>query len=109
MTKIIITKSKNHIIGFEVSGHTGYADLGSDIVCSAVSTATQMTVKGIQEVLKLDSFVEISDGYLKFKLNIHDFENQNAQILLKTMEKTLQEISKEYGQYVKLEVKRDDN
>ena len=68
-----------------------------------------MTIKGIQEVLKLDSFVEISDGYLKFKLNIHDFENENAQILLKTMEKTLQEISKEYGQYVKLEVKRDDN
>ena len=107
MTKISITKSKNHIVEFEVSGHTGYADEGSDIVCSAISTATQMAVLGIKEILKLDAFIEISDAYLKFRLEKKDVENEKAQILLSSMEKTLQDISKQYFHYVKLEVKRD--
>ncbi len=107
MTKIIITKSKNNIVEVEVSGHTGYQEAGSDIVCSAVSTATQMAVCGLKEVLKLNVFVEISDGFLKVKLNKKNFDNEKAQIILKTMFKTLQSVVKDYGDYVKMEVKRD--
>ncbi len=108
MTKIVIYKNKNHILGFEVSGHSGYAEEGSDIVCSAISTATQMAVTGITEVLKLNAFVEISDGYLKFKLQNADFDNEKAQFMLKSMQISLQEIAKEYGNYFKMEVKKDD-
>ena len=107
MTKITIMKFKSHIVGFEVTGHTGYADEGSDIVCSAVSTATQMTVCGINEVLKLNTETKIKDGYLKFGLSKQDYNNEQAQFILKTMFKTLQDITRQYGDYVKMEVKRD--
>ncbi len=108
MTKITITKSEKYILAFEVSGHTGFADEGSDIVCSAISTATQMAVCVIKEVLKLDAFVEISEGYLKCKLSAKDLRNDAAQAILVAMQKTLQEIVKEYGKFVKMEVKRDE-
>ena len=107
MTKIVILKSKSHILGFEISGHTGYAEEGSDIVCSAVSSMSQMVVVGIRDVLKLNAFVEISDGYLKLKLSEKDIENNCAEVLLKAFEKSVKEIVKEYGNYVKLEVKKD--
>ena len=107
MTKIVIYKSKSHILGFEISGHTGYAEEGSDIVCSAVSSMSQMVVVGIKDVLKLNAFVEISDGYLKLKLSQKDVENECSEVLLKAFEKSLKEIVKEYGNYVKMEVKKD--
>lgn len=105
MTKIVIYKMKNHITGFEVSGHTGYADEGQDIVCSAVSTACSMAVVGVQKVLKLQPFVAQSDGYLKMKLKGEEI--LKAQDILKSMELSLMEIVKEYGDYVKMEVKKD--
>ena len=39
MTQISINKKNSLIIAIKVSGHSGYANKGSDIVCSSVSTA----------------------------------------------------------------------
>lgn len=74
-------------------------------MCSAISTASQMAVVGINEVLKLDAFVEITEGYLKLKLK--NYQNESAQTVLKSMQLTLQEIAKNYKNYVKMEVKKD--
>ena len=106
MTRVVIFKKKDRISGFEISGHTGYAEEGSDIVCSAVSSVSQMALLGIKDVLKLNIFFEISDGFLKLSLG-KNVENESAQVLLKSMEKSVREIQKEYGNYVKLEVKED--
>lgn len=106
MTRVVIFKKKDRISGFEISGHTGYAEEGSDIVCSAVSSVSQMALLGIKDVLKLNIFFEISDGFLKLSLG-KNVKNESAQVLLKSMEKSIREIQKEYGNYVKLEVKED--
>ncbi len=106
MTRVVIFKKKDRISGFEISGHTGYAEEGSDIVCSAVSSVSQMALLGIKDVLKLNIFFEMSDGFLKLSLG-KNVENESAQVLLKSMEKSLREIQREYGNYVKLEVKED--
>ena len=37
MTKIVIRKTNGRYSGFSCSGHAGYAESGSDIVCAAVS------------------------------------------------------------------------
>ena len=37
-------RSGRDISGFRIVGHSGYADSGSDIVCSAVSSAVQFAV-----------------------------------------------------------------
>ena len=105
MTKVVIFKSKSHILGFEISGHSGYAEEGSDIVCSAISSISQMVVVGIKDVLKIGAFVEISSGYLKLNLSQKDAENESVSVLLKVFEKSARGIVKEYGNYVKMEVK----
>ena len=39
------------IVGFEILGHSGYAESGKDIVCSAVSSAAYMTENNITDVM----------------------------------------------------------
>lgn len=102
MTKIYIFKEKNEICGFQVKGHSGYAESGQDIVCSAISAVAEMAVVGLKEVLKLKIDFKTRDGFMLVLVQ----ENlPKAQDLLLTLQKTLQEIADRYQKFVKLEVK----
>ncbi len=107
MTKITIFKKDDIIWSYQVKGHSGFAEEGRDIVCSAVSTATQMTLVGLKEVLKLKVESIIEDGFLQVRLLDGDENNKDAQILLNTMFLTLQDIAKNYAKNVKMEVRKD--
>ncbi len=107
MTKITIFKKDDIIWSYQVKGHSGFAEEGKDIVCSAVSTATQMTLVGLKEVLKLKVESIIEDGFLQVRLLDGDENNKDAQILLNTMFLTLQDIAKNYAKNVKMEVRKD--
>ena len=48
MTKIIFYKSGNIFYGFEEKGHTGYAEAGEDILCSAISAMTMLIINAIE-------------------------------------------------------------
>ena len=109
MTKVTFYKFKNLIIGFEISGHSGYDDFGRDIVCSAISTSSQQTVVGIRDVLKIKSNFQIDEkkALLKFKLSksIEIEEIEKAQCFFEAFEITVRDIEKQYNKNVKLEVK----
>ena len=109
MTKITLYKFKNFIIGFEVSGHSGYDDFGRDIVCSAVSTSSQQTVVGIKDVLNIKSDLRIDEkkAVLMFMLSksIEESEIEKAQVFFETFRRTICDIEKQFKKYVKLEVK----
>ena len=107
MTKITIFKKDDIIWSYQVKGHSGFAEEGKDIVCSAVSTATQMTLVGLKEVLKLKVESILEDGFLKVRILDGDENNKDAQILLNTMFLTLQDIAKNYAKNVKMEVRKD--
>ncbi|MBQ2445653.1 MAG: ribosomal-processing cysteine protease Prp [Oscillospiraceae bacterium] len=51
MTKVEIFNQDGRINGFSVSGHSGYGEEGSDIVCAAVSAAVQFAECTINDVL----------------------------------------------------------
>ncbi len=107
MIKITIFKKDNFIVGYQVKGHSGYAQEGQDIVCSGVSVASQMTLLGLKEILNLKVESNMEDGFLVVWLDSKDFQNQSAQVLLLSMEKTLEDIAKNYSKFVKMEVRKD--
>ena len=51
MTKVEIFNHDGRINGFSVSGHSGYAEEGSDIVCAAVSSEVQFAECTVNDVL----------------------------------------------------------
>ena len=62
MTHVTLIRDRSGLVGFEAKGHTGYADEGSDIVCSAVSALTQTAALGINEVLKIQTALDITEA-----------------------------------------------
>lgn len=56
------------VLGFHISGHAGYSDNGSDIVCAAVSSAAYMTANTITDIICANPIVSVSDGDLYLKL-----------------------------------------
>jgi len=108
MTKVEIFRKNGNIIGYKASGHSGYSEQGSDIICSAISTSLQMTLIGIQEVLKLKVDFKINDGFLDVDLkNISQNKLTLTNILTESMAIFLKELTKQYPKYIRLVEKED--
>ena len=86
------------ITGFSVSGHSGSAEIGKDIICSAVS---YMTVNTLTEIMLLNPEIIEKDGFLGIRLSKD--EAAAANDLLKGFELHLKELSELYPNYIKIE------
>lgn len=80
--------------GFSLSGHAGYDDYGHDIVCASVSSAVQMTVNGVTEVLKLNANVNVEENLIEMKLS--EQNAQKAQPFLQALLLHLNLLSEDY-------------
>ena len=108
MTKVEIFRKNGNIIGYKASGHSGYSEQESDIICSAISTSLQMTLIGIQKVLKLKVDFKINDGFLDVDLkNISQDKLTQTNILTEAMAIFLKELTKQYPKYIRLVEKED--
>ena len=94
------------IIGFEASGHTGFAAAGEDIVCAAVSALTEATLNGLQSVVKAPlMFDRDEDSALLTACLTPDCSGEaldRAQILLRTLQEAIQAIAWEYPRNVRI-------
>ena len=102
MTTVTFNCSGNLICGFTVSGHSGYAEEGSDIVCSAVSSAVIMTANTITEIQHINADVTENDGFLKLSLSKE--EAKNCEIILNGLKLHLTALSEQYKKYIKVKI-----
>ena len=63
MTTAKFLFSDETVISFELSGHSGAGEEGTDIVCSAISSAVYMAANTIIEIMKLNPETVVRDGY----------------------------------------------
>ena len=89
-----------------MKGHTGKAERGNDLLCCQISTAAQFVATGVLEHIKT-AFVEISDGYLKVKLDIKDAKRQDMKCLMTTAYSSFQSILLGEEKFAKMEVQND--
>lgn len=90
----------NNLIGFTTSGHSDYSESGSDIVCSAVSALTQTALLGLLRFAKEQTHYQIEQGLLTLHI---DYPTQESSVILETMVLGLEEIARQYNQYVVLD------
>lgn len=67
-------KKCGSIVGFDISGHSGYADLGLDIVCAAVSSATYMVANTITDVIGAEADIIVNEkvGHMRLEVSKKD-------------------------------------
>ena len=101
MTTAKFLFSDEVIVSFELSGHSGAGEYGTDIVCSAVSSAVYMAANTIIEIMKLNPEAEVRDGYLKFTMNVDDA--RKSKTITDGLYLHLSELQGQYPNNLKLE------
>ena len=69
MTKATFYFDENVPYGFLISGHSGFAESGEDIVCASVSSVSYMVANTITEILKVTAEIDVNDGRMKLIVN----------------------------------------
>ena len=112
MIKITIIKSNQNIMTIEATGHSGYAEEGSDIVCSAVSTLTESLINGLEEVVGIHTKYVIDEEipHLSVSLpkDISPRQMEDAQVLMRSTYLGLKNIADSYSQYINIKEKQND-
>lgn len=72
MINICFYTRNSVLIGFEVSGHAGFAEYGSDIVCAAVTSAVQLVCNGVSDIINADAKINMQKNLIKLTLNTND-------------------------------------
>ena len=110
MINVTVTKDNKDIKIIEVKGHSGYDEIGKDIVCSSVSTALILTIN-LLEKLNFKFSYESDDKIPYMSLNI-DGENSEddlklIQTILGNLVDNLSQVEKQYKKYLKIyEIRR---
>ena len=108
MTHILIKKSGENIIGFELDGHTGYSVEGEDIVCAGLSCIAQTACLGLLMVAKvqIDMVTDEQKGYLRCDLpkGLSTSVMHDCQIILNTALVGFYDLREGYSDFIELEV-----
>ena len=104
MTKVEFFDQDGRISGFTVSGHSGYGEEGTDIVCAAVSTAVQFAECTITEVLGNRVKTKVNEEEARITLTLPNVcEDEDAvQAVLTGMMLTLCELRDQYPEYIEV-------
>ena len=70
MTRCEFFTEDERITGFSVSGHSGYAESGADIVCAAVSAVVTMAEATINDVLGAKAKVRVKEEDARITLTL---------------------------------------
>ena len=92
------------ITGFSVSGHSGYSEAGSDIVCAAISTAVTMAEATINEVCGAKAKVRVKeeDARVTLTLPVSCDEEETVQAVLAGMMLTLLSIQEDHPDHIEV-------
>ena len=94
----------DRITGFSVSGHSGYAEAGSDIVCAAISAVVTMAEATINDVCGAKAKVRVKEEDARITLTLPTScdEEETVQSVLSGMLLTLISLREDYEDYIEV-------
>ena len=104
MTRCEFFTEDDRITGFSVSGHSGYAEAGSDIVCAAISAIVKMAEATINDVCGAKAKVRVKDADNRITLTLPTScdEEESVQAVLAGMMLTLVSLAEDYPENIEV-------
>ena len=98
MISAILYQGKDGFAACRITGHSGQAEAGRDIVCAAVSILGCTCVNSLESVCGIIPLVEENeDGILEFRLpELTPEENAKEQILMGALQQGLTDLADAY-------------
>lgn len=104
MTTVQFESDGKRLVGFHMSGHSGLAPEGEDILCAALTSAVRLTECAINDVLGLEASVKMreKDASISLKLpgGLSESLDQTCQTLLTAMMLYFVQLSEEYPNHI---------
>ena len=104
MTKCEFFRDGARITGFSISGHSGYAEAGQDIVCAAITAVVTMAEATINDVCGAKAKVRVKDEQARISLTLPATcdEEDTVQAVLAGMLLYLCNLRDEYPDYIEV-------
>ena len=106
MTTVTFRSQGSRLLGFDVHGHSGYADAGADIVCAAVTSAVRLVEATVNDVLGLAASVKVreEDAFISLRLpgGLGQTAESACQALLTGMMVYLTQLHDEYPKNIEV-------
>ena len=104
MTRCEFFTEDDRITGFSISGHSGYAEAGSDIVCAAISAVVSMAEATINDVCGAKAKVRVKeeDARITLTLPASCDEEETVQAVLSGLLVTLLSFKEDYPDYIEV-------
>ncbi len=104
MTRCEFFTENDRITGFSVSGHSGYAEAGADIVCAAISAVVTMAEATINDVCGAKAKVRAKEADARITLTLPAScdEEESVQAVLAGMMLTLCSLRDDYPDYIEV-------
>ncbi len=104
MTRCEFFTEEDRITGFSVSGHSGYSEAGSDIVCAAISAVVTMAEATINDVCGAKAKVRVKeeDARVTLTLPASCDEEESVQAVLSGLMLALISLKEDYPDYIEI-------
>lgn len=103
MIRIVITRNRaGSISSMKINGHSGYAEEGADIICSAVSVTAYTAAGALEELAGLKDCYSEDKGHMTIRLpaSMDDQQAKTAAVIMETTAIGFKQIEHSYGKYV---------
>lgn len=101
MTKVnLLTLANGELVGFRITGHSGFADSGSDIVCSAISSAAYMAANTVTEVIKASAEIDINESDGGMLLRVFQKDAVACRDILQGFKLHMLALEEQYSDYM---------
>ena len=99
MTKVKVTTDCNLVSSVTIEGHSGYAERGSDIICSAISGAVEVTMRMLEK--DSNATFDIDETKAMIKIIVKQ-PNEYTNDCLNSLIGFLEDLSTEYRKFLKI-------
>lgn len=102
MTKVAFTTADDRITGFCCSGHSGYGEAGTDILCAAISAAISLTECIVNDICGTRAKVRVNedDASITLTLPAACDEEETVQAALAGLMAYLVDLRDQYPDYL---------
>lgn len=101
MTKVnLLTLANGELVGFRITGHSGFANSGSDIVCSAISSAAYMAANTVTEVIKASAEIDVNESDGGMLLRVFQKDAVTCRDILQGFKLHMLALEEQYSDYM---------
>ena len=111
MINVVVIRQNQTIKTIEATGHSGYAEEGQDIVCSAVSTLMTTLANGLTEIVKAKVDVKVDEEIPHLFVGLKETDAEKcklAQVLMNSTLLGIKGVAQEFSKFIKIKEKQND-